>query len=182
MTFRSFASIAALTLLSAVAYAGSVPPKELYGKSIIVTWREHRSQREFGQSNFRDVDVPLSRTIYISTKGQWFVRFTAGTQGAKRENVGTSETTAGGGPHEAHFSGRTITVFSIAQGGMARRMTIDFNEQFTTCEAQVTWAKQAGSDVVMGYNLNTGAAAREIRSAAVTGAGCSVRDGNVFAQ
>jgi hypothetical protein len=58
----------ALTLLSAAAHAGP-PPKELFGKSIMVTWTEHRSQRHLDQANFQDVDMPLSRKFYISTKG-----------------------------------------------------------------------------------------------------------------
>jgi hypothetical protein len=61
-------------------------------------------------------------------------------------------------------------------------MTIEFDESFTTCEAHVIFAKQAGSDVVIGHHLVTGAANKEIRSATVTGVSCSVRDGNVFAQ
>jgi hypothetical protein len=42
--------------------------------------------------------------------------------------------------------------------------------------------QQAGSDVVVGNNLVTGAADKEVRSATVTNVNCSVRDGNVFAQ
>jgi hypothetical protein len=56
----------ALTLLCAVAYAGS-PPKELYGKSIIVTWGEHRSQRELGRlathSRLRAHDQHWTRSV-----------------------------------------------------------------------------------------------------------------------
>jgi hypothetical protein len=48
----------ALTLLSAVARAGSAPPpKELYWKSIIVRWVEHHNCRLIGEVDFRDVDV-----------------------------------------------------------------------------------------------------------------------------
>jgi hypothetical protein len=65
----------ALTLLSAVAYSAS-PPKELYAKSIIVTWTEHRNQRQVGEADFRDVVVPLSLTIYVSTIGRPFSRTT----------------------------------------------------------------------------------------------------------
>jgi hypothetical protein len=100
-----------LTLLSAVAHAESAPPKELYGKSIIITWSEHRSQRQLGQADFRHVDVSLSRKIYISTKGQLFERFASTVRGrgaelrglrvitheAAREAIGTSGTSLVGG-------------------------------------------------------------------------------------
>jgi hypothetical protein len=55
--------LGALTLLSGIAYAGSAPPKELYGKSIIVRWVEHHNWRLIGEVDFRDVDIPLLRMI-----------------------------------------------------------------------------------------------------------------------
>jgi hypothetical protein len=174
----------ALTLLSSgVAYAASAP-KELYGKSIVITWIEHRSQRHLDQANFQDVNVPLSRKIYISTKGQWFGRFAAmspkGREGGY-EAIGTSGTTHSGGPRDVQFSGRTITLTGTSAGGLARRTTIEFNESFTTCEAHIIFAKQTGSDVVVGRNLVTGQL-QEYRSATVSSVSCSVRDGNVFAE
>jgi hypothetical protein len=165
-----------------VAYAGP-PPKEFYGKSIVITWTEHRSQRHLDQANFQDVDMPLSRKFYISTKGQLFSRFAAisprGREG-RAEAIGTSGTTHAGGPREVQFNGRTITVTGASTGGLARRTIIEFNESFTTCEAHVTFAKQTGSDVVVGRNLVTGQL-QEYRSATVSNVSCSVRDGNVFA-
>jgi hypothetical protein len=187
MIHKSFTVIAALILLSAVAYAES-PPKELYGKSIIITWTEHRNQRHVDQANyqanFRDVDVPLSRQIYISTEGHFFGRFSArsprGREGS-HEAIGTSGKSVGGGPREVQFSAQTITLTGASSGGLARRITIEFNESFSTCEAHIIFAKQAGSDVVVARNLVTGGL-NEIRSATVTGVSCSVRDGNVFAE
>jgi hypothetical protein len=179
MTCKGIVVSSALTLLSAVAHAGSAP-KELYGKSIIVAWNEARSQRELGEANFRDRLVPITRTIYFSTKGQWFVRIAAGSNA--HQSIGASATTGTGGVRQIQFSGRTITYTTADPGGMARRMTIEFNESFTTCEVHVIFAKQAGHDVVIGHNLVTGAADKEIRSATVSSSNCSVHDGNVFAQ
>jgi hypothetical protein len=172
-----------LMLLTAVAHAAGSPPKELYGKSIIITWTEHRSQREFGQADFRDVDVPLSHKIYISTTGRWFGRFAATGRGyeAAREHVGTSGRNFEGGQSQVQFSGRTITMTGFTKGGLGRRITIEFNESFTSCEANIVAAKQAGSDVGAGINIYTGKPL-EIRSRTVTSVSCSVRDGNVFAQ
>jgi hypothetical protein len=183
MTYKCLGILSALALLSDIAHAGSAP-KELYGKSIIITWTEQRSQRQLGQVNFRDILDPLSNRIYISTAGRWFGRFAStfrGYEGA-HEAVGTGGTSAGGGPRQVEFSGRTITTTGTSKGGLARRITIEFNESFTTCEARVTVAKQAGSEVVMGRNLYTGQS-QEIRSATVSGRpSCSIREGNVFGQ
>jgi hypothetical protein len=178
---KSFAVMGVLTFLSAGAHAGSAP-KEFYGKSIIITWTEARSQRELGEANFRDRLVPLSERIYISTKGQWFVRSAAGSDPG-HDYVGTSVTTASGGRQQVQFNGRTITMTTGgSSGGMARRFIIQFNESFSTCDVHVIFAKRTGSGVVLGHNLVTGAAEREIRSGTVTSTSCSVRDGNVFAQ
>jgi hypothetical protein len=183
MIYQTFTLLGVLMLLSAAAHAGPAP-KELYGKSVIITWTEHRSQRHLDQANFQDVDIPLSRKFYISMKGQLFSRFAAmsprGREG-RAEAIGTSGTTHAGGPREVQFSGRTITVTGASTGGLARRTIIEFNEGFTTCEAHVIFAKQTGSDVVVGRNLVTGQL-QEYRSATVTSVTCSVRDGNVFAQ
>jgi len=194
MISKSFASIAALTLLTGVAHAGSAP-RELYGKSIIITWTEHRSQRQLGEADFRDVDRSLSRKIYISTKDQWFDRFasTFGGRGAglrrlrqitheaAREGIGTSGTTFAGGVRQVQFIGKTITLTGTSAGGLARRFTIEFNENFGTCETHIIFAKQAGSEVVVGRSLRTGEPI-QIRSATVNSVSCSVRDGNVFAE
>jgi hypothetical protein len=177
----------ALILLYEVAHAES-PPKELYGKSIIISWTEHRNQRHIDQANyqanFRDVDIPLSRKIYVSTEGRLFKRFSAKSPGGREgshEAIGTSGTSVGGGPTEIQFSSRTMTLTGASSGGLARRTTIEFNESFTTCEAHIIFAKEAGSDVVVGGNLVTGGR-NEIRSATVTNVSCSVQEGNVFAQ
>jgi hypothetical protein len=173
---KSFAVMGALTLVSATAHAGSAP-KELYGKSIIITWGEQHSQRMFGEANFRDENVRLSRTIYISTKGQLFDRFAVAGATAGYERIGASAPR-----REVQFSGRTIIGTDEGRGGLARKITVEFDESFATCEAHVIFAKQAGRDVVVGADLNTGKLDKEIRSATVTSTSCSVRDGNVFAQ
>ena len=128
MISKSFAVMGVLSLLSATAHAGPAP-KELYGKSIILTWAELRDQRNFPEINFRRITDLLSRKIYISTKGQWFDRF-ASHQDA-RESIGTSASGPGGGRREVQFSGRTITMIGAGKGGIARKITIEFNESFT---------------------------------------------------
>jgi len=171
----------ALTLLSAAAHAGSAP-KELYGKSIIVNWTAHRSQRPLGQGNFRDVNIPLSHKFYFGTTGRLFNRLSSTSKGyeAAHEVVGTSGTSPGGGPRQIQFSDRTI-VLTFTNGDLAHRITIEFNEGFTTCEAQIVSAKPAGANVSV-ITRNLYGEQIEVRFATVTGVSCSVRDGNVFAQ
>jgi hypothetical protein len=65
MISRSFTIIGALTLLSAVAYAGPAP-KELYGKSITVAWSESRDQRVETEKEVRNFGQAVKMNLYIS--------------------------------------------------------------------------------------------------------------------
>lgn len=76
--------------------------------------------------------------------------------------------------------GQSFTLISTSKGGVARRITVGFNDTFSTCTAQVVFAKEAGANVVMGKSLYTGKPL-EIRSGTVSGVSCKVRDGNVSA-
>jgi hypothetical protein len=178
-----------LSALFAMAIAVALPstsraqvaPQGLRGKSVIVTWTELRNQRRGDQTAFNDVVAPLSRTIYVGSTGRPFSRFTGQLRGrtASFEHVGATGTSSGGGPSEVRFDGRTMTLIGSSKGGLARRITIEFSESFTTCQAKVVFAKEAGKDVVVGRSLVSGERL-DIRSVTVTGVSCSVRD--VFAQ
>lgn len=63
----------ALALVSGVAYAGSAP-KELYGKSIAVTWTESITGKFGPDPVTRNVGRPYQMSIYISSAGRPFVR------------------------------------------------------------------------------------------------------------
>jgi hypothetical protein len=177
---------AALTLLSAFAYAESAP-QEMREKSIIIRWTEHRNQRQFGEANFRDEIVPLSMTIYVSSVGRPFFRFATQfgrhdtRNAASSEGVGTTGTAFGGGPRKVQFQSRSPIFTASSNGGLARRYTVSFNETFSACEAQIISAKLAGTDVGVGLNLRT-RQPLEIRSTTVSDISCSVRNGNVFAE
>ncbi len=103
-----------------------------------------------------------------------------GLRQASSDGIGMSGTSFGGGPRQIQFTGRTFILIGTSKGGVGRRFTVGFNDTFSTCTAQVVFAKEAGADVVMGRNLYTGKS-MEIRSSTVSGVSCSVRDGNVFA-
>lgn len=80
-----------LTLLSAVAYAGSAPT-ELCGKSITVAWSETLIQRAESEQGIRNFGWSAQMNIYVSTAGRPFVRVIGcgmGGYNARREGVGT---------------------------------------------------------------------------------------------
>jgi hypothetical protein len=180
LAFRAFLAIGIAVTLPSSGYCHTAP-QVLRGKSIILTWTEERSQRLLGEGSFREVRVPFSHTMYISATGRPFDRFANNSRQTAHETVGTSAISAGGGPKQFQFSGRTMSLTTTPrQSGFARRYVVEFNENFTTCQANVAFAKRAGSDVVLGGYLSGRPV--EIHSTTVTGVICSIREGNVFAQ
>ena len=172
-----------LIMLPANAQCQNAPPA-LKGKSIIIAWMENRTQRNANQVAFRDVNFPFSMKIYVSTAGRPFSSLTVtpgrGASGSS-EAVGASVTQPQGGQRQITFKGNTMVMVQSTFGGLARRFTVDFNESFATCSAQVIFAKQTGTQIGTARNLVTGDRI-EIRSASIAGVSCSVRDGNVFGE
>src|ERR1700761_8709248 len=91
-----FAALTAMTL----APAAHAAPQSLYGKTLRVSWSEARSQRVQGEGAFKSVSIPLSFTVYVSTKGQLFKRLTSSTASGRatgsKDRVGDSGSSADG--------------------------------------------------------------------------------------
>jgi hypothetical protein len=176
-----------VTLLSAVAYAESTP-KELYGKSIVLSWNETRAGEAGG---LRILNRQIS--IYISTQGRLFHRVTV-TRGNRRFGLSKGQqrlsTTAERGPGEGpspgvkigrtDFAGHTLIMTSQFQSG-ARQITVDFDSGFTSCQAKVVHGKEAGVGTIRQTSM-FGGKQLELRTIEVSGVTCSVREGNVFTE
>jgi hypothetical protein len=67
-----------LISLALITAAHAAPPKQLYGKSITVSWTETRSQRDSQAGpTFKQVGIPFTNVYYISTEGRLFKRASA---------------------------------------------------------------------------------------------------------
>jgi hypothetical protein len=121
----------ALTLPSAVAYAGSAP-RELYGKSIIVSWTETRIQRAETDQQAHNVGIAAQMDIYISAAGRPFVRINAkgiGGYDDRQSIIGRVSEFAPGestSPGKVDFEGRSVVVYRQFESGV-RRIAIDFD-------------------------------------------------------
>ena len=187
MIYKSFTVIAALTLLSAVAHAGSAP-KELYGKSITVGWSESETAKFEAEQQERNVGMAAQMNIYISTAGRPFVRLMTSAQGgrSRQESGGTGSLRSTGltetAPGEAaekervEFEGHSIVVYRQFLSG-AHRITIDVDS--TTCKARIINGKEVGKNIV---RYSSGHGRYEILSVQVGSVSCSVRESNVFGQ
>jgi hypothetical protein len=171
----------AVTGTSAFA-ASAAPPRQLLGKSVIITWSETRQQRaelpDGRWTGFGAVNASHKLSFYISDRGRVFSRQVNTTASGS----GTNDQIAGGpaGLSSARtplFSGLTMTVISEGHGG-ARQTKIEFDAGFTNCTARVERGFERGKTDI-GISMITKRRV-EIRSVDVGAANCIVQVGNVF--
>ena len=173
---------AAIAVLAPATAALAAPPRALYGKHVVVTWTETRSQRDAGEAAFRPVSIPYTLTFYVGNEGHVFKRIFA--MAASRKASGSQDWVGnkpGGDVSAASvtFSGNSLTATS-SFGGAARRMQITFDGNFSGCSAQVTTAKLSSAKSVAVRSIATGGTV-EFESVSAGAATCSVGEGNPFA-
>lgn len=176
-------AIASAAIASAASSpTAAAPPKQLQGKSIVVSWSETRQQREEtpggGWSEFRAIQASHKLTIYVSTAGRVFSRQvnTTGVGSATTDQVAGQ----GNGPYTIRapsFSGQTMTVIGVSRGG-ARFIQITFDSAFASCTARSAMGFEANKTRI-GLSPITKRKV-EIRSVSVGAAECSMQSGNVF--
>jgi hypothetical protein len=184
MNSKSFAVMGVLTLLLAVAYAGSAP-KELYGKSISVAWSQTSIQRLEADQRTRSIGRAVQVHIYISTAGRPFVRTVQGGApsgvpvGRSGGSGETREITPGDSASNdrVNFEGHSVVLYTQFQSG-ARRIAIDVDAAGTNCKATVVHGRERGQNIVR----TTGVGRAEVISTEVAAVSCSIREGNVFGQ
>jgi hypothetical protein len=181
MISKISAVICVLILLSAAAHAGSAP-KELYGKSVTVTWTENRTQRLESEQLVRNSVSAVRMNIYISTVGRPFVRVissgVAGRNFHDQMSRPTSLTEAAPGEAAAEhvdFEGRSLVVYQQFRSG-ARRIAIDV--EGTACKATIVHGREGGKNI----QRTLGGGEAEVLSTKAEGVSCSIKEGNVFGQ
>lgn len=159
MNFSTAAAAMFFAIASAMTGpAQAAPPKQLYGKSITVSWTETRSQRDSQAGPaFKPVGIPFSTVYYISTEGRLFTRGSARSPGGAGsvDRVGTSGSNAAGDARNMSFSGNRI-VSSTSFQGAARQTTITFDPGFSSCTAQVITGMPPGKKSVTVRSISTG--------------------------
>jgi hypothetical protein len=177
----------ALALLSATFAVGAAganaAPRELYGKSIVVTWTEERVQRLNGQGPFQSVSINGAFSAYVSTMGNIFSRNTMSNPAARRGRgaEGSREREGSTGHMRVSFAGRTLVAIGTLAAHGALRVAVTFDQGFTSCNANVIRGKETGAASIIGHSMIRPGVEVEIQSVRTTGVSCSLRDGNVFA-
>jgi hypothetical protein len=186
---KSFALpfVCSLAALITADEAAAAPPKELYGKSIVVSWFETRSQN-VRRGGLQSPTISL----YVSTAGRIFKRVLVGL-GKGRWGFGhggnldtsSAEQGPGEGPRGAkvsstEFAGHSLIMTSVFESG-ARRVSVEFDDRFTSCQAKVVYGKEAGQSSMRPGSVFGGRTA-EVRAIETSGVTCAVREGNVFTE
>jgi hypothetical protein len=175
MMFRRAAVVLSGLMLPLPSYAA--PPKELYSKSVRITWTEIRVQRPVGERAWRQVRGNHTFNIYVSEAGRVFNNESYSTRRGSAERKGEIAET---GTRLHEFNGRSLVVMMASGVGGATRINADFDAGFGSCSAQVTRAKEAGEAIIRAYSVIIKRAI-EIKSVQIRGESCSIRSGNVFA-
>jgi hypothetical protein len=178
--------VCSFAALITIGEAAAAPLKELYGKSISVFWFESGAQNNGSQ---RGRPQNLQIDVYVSTAGRIFSRLVA-TLGNHRGFVGFNarpNAAAEQGPESGgakvgnvDFAGHSLIMTSVFESG-ARRISVEFDEPFASCQAKVMYGKEAGHSTIRQPNMFGGQTV-EIGAIQISGVGCTVRQGNVFTQ
>lgn len=179
--FRGVASVtlAAATLASLDAAAAPVP-RQLYNKTIVLKWSE-RIHEKTPDGRMLHTRLNHEGTIYISNAGRYFVR-------NKRTNDrgvgGTSKTfeispDRSLSPADGSIDFQDGKIVGIARvGGFARRVTVSFDGAISSCAVNVFYGNSGKPAPATTLD---GGGTVEILAISASGAGCSLRDGNPFA-
>lgn len=173
LTLAFFSTLTAVGINQAVA-----APKQLYGKSVIVSWTEEREQRFPGEIEFHSRNFRGEFRVYISSTGNIFSRVTMTNP---KGRSGSADKVGNNPGRNTVFQGNTmIGTQGGGSGGGARRIAVTFGPDFGSCSAQVIRGKAEGAAVITGKSIIVQGVTVEIRSVHATGVSCSVKTGNVF--
>lgn len=158
-------------------------PPQLRGKSVVVSWSEERMQRPLGEGPLRQVTRYGEFWVYVSSAGRVFNRLRMSASSRRGFRSGDSDqggdTASDRRTRSVNFQGRSLMVTTTQTGG-ARRITVNFDQDFGSCSAQVIRAKEVGASKMIGQSLIRPGQLTEIHSVRAGAASCSVRSGNVF--
>jgi hypothetical protein len=172
--FRRTAFFLFALLLPQVSWAG--PPKELYGKSVVLNWTEVREQRPEGAQAWQSVQSAEAVNIYVSETGRVFIRSHTANRGGSADGAGQ---VGSAGSTRSTFSGRSLLFMTPYAKGGAARFSVAFDPTYSSCTADVAKGKESPDIAVKTFSRIIKHVI-EIRSTKVSGATCSIRSGNVF--
>jgi hypothetical protein len=157
-----------LVAMAGTAEAASAP-EGLRGKSVIVTWRENRVQREAKAQQFRSLSFQHQFVLQVGSDGRATGRMTIVNP------RGRSGSESDGANWRYDFGPQSLTVLmGGGTGGGARRIAVRFGKGLGTCTGDVIRGKVAGTSSMTASSFIHGGEV-EIRSAHAVGVSCRVQ-------
>jgi hypothetical protein len=174
LMMRASLTISVLTASLGVVHGAIAAPAQLHNKTIFIRWSEQVTQKG-PDGKVINRTISSERAVYVSSAGRTFVRGTRTSSSGLGEKF---ERSPGEGVSQGvlGFQGNQL-VGTAVQTGFARRVVGSFDAGFTSCSASVVYGKSGGPTTWKGFDGVT----YEVLSISVSGASCSIRDGNAFA-
>lgn len=177
---QTIASSLLLAVCSCVVAAADPIPGALFGKTIVLSWTENRSQRaETGE--IRNSTTASDFRVYVSSAGRLFSRFTRknGRSGRSNSSAIAGDGDArfegtGQGPRTTHFEGRQFVSENQMKSG-ARRIQAEFDGSYRSCTLRVIYGKENGAPL---YHRAMDGRMYYILSTEVISPKCVVEEGN----
>jgi hypothetical protein len=182
--FIAFSLSAFIAADPTAAGATSTAPAALYGKSISLSWQTTRMRKDRMTGAIQEHAGSATLRIYISNKGRIFSeKIGIGLRGGMANRHGWSRTQMSqevsdeGDNREVRewrTEGRSLVAYKTFMSG-ARRLVIDFDNDYKSCSLKVSFAKEGGT-----RNIIQGHGHWEILSIGVSSPSCRIQEGNVF--
>ena len=161
-----------LIVVAASASVHAAAPKQLYNKTIAMTWGESGTYTRISDGKPTNPVGQFQAIVYVSSAGRPFVRASAkaGRFGGTRER----------GPEQnsnnVQFDGNRL-VMVRENLGVARRILTTFDASFASCTTSVTIGKIGPEATVVGFD----GAVYKVNSMQAGAASCSIANGNALA-
>jgi len=172
------ATAAILVSLPSIATAA---PRELYGRSVLVSWSEDRQQKLPGEDEIRNVGAFAELNVYVSEQGRAFSRIRFSVANRKgRMKSGSADAVAGeNSARNISFGGSTMTASMPRGSAGALQILVSFDGGFQNCTARVISGKTGGAQATHVRSLINGNRL-EMYSVKTSGEACRLQNGNVF--
>jgi hypothetical protein len=171
----------AVAIFALASTAAIAAPKELYGKSIVISWGEDRMQRHADSEQFKSAARNGTLSVYVSSAGNVFNRLGMANHQTRRGRgkEGSEDQVGSAGRSNVSFQGHSMQAVQSGGGG-ARLIVVTFDQGFTSCTANVINGKAEGAGSMTKRSLINPGSTVEIQSVHTSGVTCSMQDGNVF--
>lgn len=162
--------VSVLILVCAHSFAHAAAPKELYNKTVTVTWTESGTYTRVSDGKSANPTGRFKAIVYISSAGRLFVR-------ASSTNGNFSSSAERGREHNnVQFEGDKLVMTAVSIG-IARRLVTTFDASFGSYTTSVTIGKLSPNAKIVGFDREI----YKVISMQAGGASCAIANGNALA-